>query len=80
MLKQVKRDIKYILTWKRSCKIYLNVFFRVLECLSSPMYVGKGVSFGEKEKEMGHGAWGGGRKIHKFPMHMCILVAFNSID
>ena len=58
MLKQVKRDIKCILTCKRSRKIYLNVFLRVLEYLSSPMCVGKGSPFGEKKKEKGHGALG----------------------
>ena len=58
MLKQVKRDIKCILTCRRSRKIYLNVFFRVLDCLLSPMCVGKGSPFGEKKKEKGHGALG----------------------
>ena len=73
--KQVKRDIKYILTCKRSCKIYLNVFSRVLESLSSPMCVGKGFPFGKKKK-WGMALWG--RKNHKFSMHMCIMDAFNT--
>ena len=46
--------------------------------LSSPMCDWKWSPFGEKRKEKGMTLWG--RKIHSFPMHMCILHAFSNID